>query len=521
MKKIALQSFAIILVCGIFIFVIPSCKKEHANPSTPPPVDTSTVPHNLSDADSLKYLMYNYMQVTFIDGGRDTSYDLPTYYWYKSVPKLNPLSSEYDSAEVLLNKIKSYPVNPATQKLFDKYSFIDKGEVAGEIQQGVAGDLGMQVSYALDKSGKTHLLVLFADKNSPSGLAGVKRGDEITAVNGSTDVSYDGSNGPNVTKVTKAVYDDASASFTFKQPDGKSFTTTLTKAVYNINPVLFDTVYSIGAKKVGYFVFNSFAAVENQTGPTLTKQEISRVFNKFQTSAISDLIVDLRYNGGGSVGTAEFLDSLIAPASVKGKEMYHYIYNDKLTAVASQAGLEDKVLFKGGGSLNLTNVFFIGGQYTASASELTINNLKPYMNVKLVGDTTYGKPVGFFSFRITDYPNGGTQQKFLADLYAINFETRNAADKGGYFDGLIPDKVATDFIDLPWGDPKDDNLANIFNYISTRSFKRVSVTERMAEDNSLRMLMPSTTIPLRFNGMVDYQQVNRINVAVKKLRKIK
>ena len=111
MKNIALQSFAIILVCGIFIFVVPSCKKEHANPSTPPPVDTSTVPHTLSDADSLKYLMYNYMQVTFIDGGRDTSYDLPTYYWYKSVPKLNPLSSEYDSAEVLLNKIPAYLIH--------------------------------------------------------------------------------------------------------------------------------------------------------------------------------------------------------------------------------------------------------------------------------------------------------------------------------------------------------------------------------------------------------------------------
>ena len=136
--------------------------------------------------------------------------------------------------------------------------------------------------------------------------------------------------------------------------------------------------------------------------------------------------------------------------------MYHYIYNDKLTAIASQAGLEDKVLFTGGGSLNLTNVFFIGGQYTASASELTINNLKPYMNVKLVGDTTYGKPVGFFTFHITDYPNGGTTQKFLADLYAINFETRNALGKGEYFDGLIPDKVATDFIDVPWGDKEND-----------------------------------------------------------------
>jgi len=81
--------------------------------------------------------------------------------------------------------------------------------------------------------------------------------------------------------------------------------------------------------------------------------------------------------------------------------------------------------------------------------------------------------------------------------------------------------VATDFIDLPWGDPKDDNLANIFNYISTGNFKRVSVAERMAEDNSLRLIVPSTTVPLRFNGMVDYHMGSRINAAVKNLRKAK
>ena len=142
------------------------------------------------------------------------------------------------------------------------------------------------------------------------------------------------------------------------------------------------------------------------------------------------------------------------------------------------------------------------------------------MDVKLVGDTTYGKPVGFFTFHITDFPNGGAE-KDLADLYAINFETRNAKDKGGYFDGLIPDKVATDFIDVPWGDPKDDNLANVFNYISTGSFKRVTTAERMAQDQSLRLIMPSTTVPLRFNGMVDYHQGSRINAALKKLRKAK
>ena len=522
MKKIALQSIAIILLSGIFVFLVPSCKKDHSNPSTPPPVDTSTVPHSMTDADSLKYLMYNIMQVSFLDGGRDTSIDMPLYYWYSSVPKLNPLSPDYDSAQILLNKMKTYAINPSTGMPYDKYSFLDQGEIAGEIIQGVAGDLGMQVAYAGDRTNQNFsLYVLFADKNSPAGKAGVIRGDEITGINGTNNVSYDGSNGPNVNKVYNAVYNDASASFTFKKIDGSSFTTTLAKAVYNINPVLFDTVYSVGADKVGYFVFNSFASVNNDNGPTLTNQELTRVFNKFQSAGISNLIVDLRYNGGGDVSTTEFLDSLIAPSSVAGKEMYRYIYNDKFSQVATQLGFESKVNFVAGGSLNLKHVFFIGSSHTASASELTINNLKPYMDVKLVGDTTYGKPVGFIGLHITDFPNGGTQEKFLADLYSINFETKNAAGEGGYFNGMIPDQPAIDYVNVPWGNAKDDNLSKIFNYISTGSFKRVSTAERMAEDNSLRLLMPSTTVSLRFNGMVDYQQGNRLNAAVKKLRKVK
>ncbi len=512
MKKIAVKHLYLYLcVAVLFATYITSCKKDHSN-------DTPTSPTNpvqrLSDADSLKYLMYRIMQVSFVDGGRDSSYDLPTYYWYASVPRLDPLSAQYDSADVLLKQMKTYAINTTTGKPYDKYSFLDHGEVAGEIQQGVAGDLGMQVTYVRDANNKTYLFVLFADKNSPAGHVGVTRGWQITAINGDTNISYDGSNGPNVNKVVNAVYYDPQATFTFKKPDGTSVTNTLAKATYQINPILFDSVYTVAGKKTGYFVFNSFASVFNNGAPTLTKQELDRVFAKFEGAGISSLIVDLRYNGGGSVATAEYIDSLIAPASVKGKEMYRYLYNDKLTARSGEIGLDTKVLFNGGGSLQLDHVFFIGRSGTASASELTLNNLKPYMNVKLIGDTTYGKPVGFFTFHISDHDANG-KPKDLADLYAINFETRNANNQGGYFTGLIPDALATDFVDLAWGDMKDDHLQKIFKYISTGSYERLSARERMAKDPSLRMSIPSGIPPLRFNGMVDYRISNQIKKSIK------
>ncbi|MEO8721294.1 MAG: S41 family peptidase [Ginsengibacter sp.] len=505
----------------IFGISMSSCKKDHSNKPEPPATPTA-----LSDADSLKYLMYQIMQVSFVDGGRDTTYDLPTYYWYKEIPKLDPLSKNYDSADVLLASMKTYAINPSNEKAYDKYSFLDHGEVQGEIQQGVSsGDLGIQVSYAGDGTpSNTTLYVLFSDKNSPAGQAGVTRGWQITGIDGNS-VEYDGRNGANVNNVINKVYNDPNpVSFTFKKPDGTTQTIKLSKAVYNINPVLFDTIYSVNAKKVGYFVFNSFAAVENSSGPTLTKQELARVFNKFQSAGISSLIVDLRYNGGGSVGTAEYLDNMIAPASVQGKEMYHYLYNDKLTAQVAQQPdfLSQKVLFNGGsGNLNLDQVFFIGSSHTASASELTINNLKPYMSVKLVGQTTYGKPVGFFTFHISDFPNGGAE-KDLADLYAINFETRNSINEGGYFNGMVPNSLARDFVDVPWGDnTNDENLSQIFHYISTGSYARLAIAERIDSKQSLKSSIPATIRPLRFNGMVDYRISNEIkHVVNKNLRKL-
>src|SRR6185312_16691446 len=171
MKKILTRN----LLAYLFIIVvgasISSCKKDKGDTTTTPPTTTA-----LSDADSLKYLMYRIMQVSFVDNGRDSTYDLPSYYWYNQVPKLDPLSSDYDSADVLLEKMKTYPINPATGKLFDKYSFLDHGEVAGEIQQGVGGDMGMQIAPAINPAGKYFWYVVFTDPNSPAGLVGVTRG---------------------------------------------------------------------------------------------------------------------------------------------------------------------------------------------------------------------------------------------------------------------------------------------------------------------------------------------------------
>jgi C-terminal processing protease CtpA/Prc len=271
-----------------------------------------------------------------------------------------------------------------------------------------------------------------------------------------------------------------------------------------VNPVLFDTVYNVSGKQVGYFVFYTFSSVYNDNGgATPTKQVLDQVFNKFRAAGISELIVDFRYNTGGAVSTAQYLDNAIAPAGTQGKVMFNYVYNDKLNQNLSAAGLPASVKFQSTGGLQLNHVFFITNNQTASASELTLNNLKPYMNVKLVGSTTYGKPVGFLSYTISDHDGSGNE-KYLADLYAINFETKNSQQQGGYYSGIDPDEEAADYVNVPWGNTSDQNLSKIFSYISTGAFRQAA-TERTVVNPALRVNIPHSVKSGQFNGMVDFR----------------
>lgn len=464
-----------------------------------------------SDEDSLKYLMYQIMQITYAEGGRNSDKGLPTYYWYNQVPQLDPFSSNYSKAEDLLTAMISYPENAQKQKI-DRYSFLDRnGSLANKLLNGVVektqgttgnGDLGLQVTSAPDLSGKSHLMVVYADKNSPAGKRGVQRGWEITAINGNSSIVN------NEDQWYDAVYNSTSTTFTFRAWDNSTPTMTLNAASYNVNPVLFDSVYSVNGRQVGYFVLYTFSSVNNSSGAASpTRQVLDQVFSRFRAAGIRDLVIDLRYNGGGAVSTAQYLDSMIAPSSAQGKVMYSYIYNDRLTQNLAATGLTASVKFKGTGGLGLSRVFFIVGGNTASASELTLNNLKPYMDVKLVGATTYGKPVGFFSSTISMY-DANHKEKYLADLYATNFETRNADQEGGYYTGIAPDTdgEAVDYL-VPWGDLSDKRLEKAFNYISSGSYVREAAPElRTVPDANLRIAAPGALRSNQFNGMVDYSQ---------------
>jgi hypothetical protein len=186
--------------------------------------------------------------------------------------------------------------------------------------------------------------------------------------------------------------------------------------------------------------------------------EFQRIFNRFNTEGVTDVAVDLRYNGGGYVSVQQKLANYLAPSAANGQVMMNQVFNDHY----SSWNETDK--FTKVGPLNMTRVFFIVSNNTASASELLINNLKPYQDIKLVGPgATYGKPVGYFPIPVGDWY-----------IFPVSFRSTNKNGQGNYFNGFSVDSQQPDGLDKDWGDVNETALASVIKYVSTGSFTRTT-----------------------------------------------
>jgi len=407
------------------------------------------------------------------------------YLWYDALPSyeaFNPRGYSSTSGDLAtlqseVDALSQYKINPATGKPYEyntsypgesKYSFIDQGQTSSTLL-GNNADFGFVLLYGSLSS--TDLRVRQVNLGSPAAKAGLHRGDIVTSITGVPSLDYSVST--TISYINGALSANA-ISMTLKRPDNTVYTATISAASYTLNPVLKDTVFNVSVdKKVGYIVFSTFTALTNAQAP------IDAAFDRFISKGITDLVIDLRYNGGGYVETAEYLDNLIIPAAKSGTTMYTAFYNDKLQvdnypllanvfSIAkgdfSQAANTVKFVKKKTlGSLN--NVMFIVTGRTASASELAINNLRPHMNVKLVGTTSYGKPVGFFGI-----PVGGYQ------LYIAEFETKNSAGLGGYYAGMQPGSTdyagyySADDLTRDFGNPQENLLARTLSFINVGTY---------------------------------------------------
>ncbi len=432
------------LLIGFLIIGIMACNKSVTTiPEIPvaPVVDNTTVT-KITNADINTWIHEN----------------MSAYYlWPDKMPALAKTNTSSNPMDYFYSILYDY-------KITDRFSWIDSSS-ANLINQlnGINTVLGIRVSafYTDDTKANVALVIAYVLKGSPAEKSGLKRGDIILSVDDKTVTSSNyGSVLQNQTlKLGLGAYDNKVFSSTGK-------TVTVTKVELQTNPILQDTVINWAGKKVGYFAYLQFLSSFDDS--------LRAVFGRFKDKGVNELVIDLRYNGGGYVSSSDLLTNLMVKdlASRVDKVMNKRQYNDAYTKeVIKQYGASALVTnFKmesnNIGSLN--RVFFLTSTGTASASELIINNLKPFMNVILIGEHTYGKNVG--SFTITD-----NAKRWNYGLQPITFKILNALDQSEYgsVNGFLPDYALADDV-LPYkllGDPNETYLNKALNIIGPVAYK--------------------------------------------------
>lgn len=405
------------LLVALSILILSSCNKEVE--------DAQTIQHT---EDKVKTAIVNSMK--------------EWYFWTGHLPA-NINLSQYATNNDLLQAIMHKPL--------DRWSYLTTQEAFNRAFTGQ--NAGHGFGWGFDEN--EHLYILFVYKNAPAGKDGWQRGWRVLEINGKpistykTANGYDFQIGPNTPGLTN--------SFKFLMPDGTEVSRTIDKQEYQSNSVLERTVIQSNNKKIGYWVYNSFRASPNVT-PT-SSIEVDEAFNYFQSQNIDDLIIDLRYNGGGSVAVTEQILNYLVPTAHNGKVMYVNTHNYQKTNQNRSTSFTKK------GTLNLPRLFVITSRSSASASELLINCLNPYMDITLIGANTYGKPVG--SFPLSHYSR--TLKDNNVELVPITFSIANANGNAEYFDGFPVDIMAADDPAKNWGDPSERRLKAALDYILTGS----------------------------------------------------
>jgi C-terminal processing protease CtpA/Prc len=335
-------------------------------------------------------------------------------------------------------------------KPIDRFSYLTTQEAFNNAFVGKNAGHGFGFAFTADEK----LYVSFVFAESPAGLDGWKRGWEITQINDKPIADYKTSTGGYDFKLGGSDPGIINK-FTFRLPDGTITTRTNVKAEYQSNSVLDQRVIQVDTKKVGYWAYQSFKATAGLSPTRSAEVQTSMEF--FQNQGVQELIIDLRYNGGGSVAVAEQICNYLIQTSNNTKLMY----TNKLNALKTAQNTSRN--FSKIGTIGLSRVIFITSRSSASASELIINALEPYMQVILIGDNTFGKPVG--SFPLSSYNR--VLQTNNVEVVPITFAIANAAGKAEYFDGFPANFKVGDSPQFAWGDVKDLRLAAAIQYIRT------------------------------------------------------
>ncbi len=377
------------------------------------------------------------------------AYMTERYLWYRDMPVVNPQDSQYNvmtngSVDVwtsLLNYFSDSKtqLKTASGNLVDKFSFmIDTGSWQNYVNSSFKGyGFMLKTSTAVDNKVIT---VAYVYPGSPAAKAGLARGDQI--------VSIDGALTSDTNPTSVAIFEEglrpkqvASHTFVVLRA-GTNISVSMQAESISLQQVEYK-VLNVETQKLGYLLFNSH--VPN------AEADLIQAMALFKQQAVTQLVVDLRYNGGGYLSIANALATAVAgPVKTAGKVFELTKYSDKRSAenealYFSNRGFNNQIY----PSLGLTKIYVLVSGGTCSASESFINGLRGIdVQVELIGSTTCGKPYAY-------YP----QDNCGITYAAMEMEGVNHKGEGGYGDGMAPQCAALDDLTRPLGDLNEGMLS--------------------------------------------------------------
>ncbi len=363
-------------------------------------------------------------QVEFV---RTTLQDI--YLWYTQLPDPDPAG--FDSPEAYLDAVRYRPIDTS-------YSYI-ASKAASDAFFSDSQFIGIGVSYR--QTGASELRVAQTFPGSPAADAGMTRSDHILAINGTAVAQLLSTGG--ISAAFGPDQEGVQVTMRWRAPGGPELEATLVKRKVTIPTVSATSVFDVGGMRVGYIFFRNFV--------TPSIDALDTAFDRLLAEGATDLVLDLRYNGGGFVSVAQHLGSLIGGRGTSGEVLVNFRHNDKNTDRNEAVLLEDKP-----NALEVPRLVVITTGGSASASELIINGLRPFMSVTVVGSRTFGKPVGQYNFDFCEKV-----------LFPVAFVGDNAAGEADYFDGIPADCAAPDDLDHAIADTREASLAEALSFLRT------------------------------------------------------
>ncbi len=400
------------------------------------------------------------------------------YLWYSEVPDLDPSLSTTPAYFNLLKTSALTPSGAAKDRFHFTYTTAQWDALS---QSGVSAGYGAEFDVIASKPPR-RIIVAYTEPGTPATAPAVNlaRGAEVLTVDG-VDV-VNASDSASVATLNEGLFPSAAgASHTFSILDLNATTprtVTMVSANITSTPVQHVQTFSSVTGPVGYMLFNDHIAT--------AESELIAAFTNLQAAGVTDLVLDIRYNGGGYLDIASEVAYMIAGTNTTGKTFEKMVFNSKHPTVDPVTGLViTPVLFHSTAqgfstppargtplpTLNLTRVAVLTGANTCSASESIINSLRGVgVQVFLIGATTCGKPYGFYP-----QDNCGTT------YFSIEFKGVNDQGFGDYPDGFSPANatgavgvqvpgcaVADDF-NHALGDSSEGRLAAALGYLASGS----------------------------------------------------